>query len=336
MAELGVDRVPVLHRLAPGPARRAAGQANDAGPGFLRPADRRAARARASPRCPPCSTGTCPQPLEDEGGWLARDTALPVRRLRGAGRGPARRPDPAVDHAERALRGHGVRLRARHPRAGPGADARRAAGRPPPAARARPGARGPAGGRGARQVAITNNYAPAWPASDSPADLAAADAYDTLQNRLFTDPVLLGPLPGPVRVRGRSDDPDFVRDGDLAADLRPDRRARRELLQPRPGCPRRTGLRRCPSRRQPVPGYPVTAFGWPVVPAGLRRAAAAPARARTAQALPPVYITENGCSADDAVTADGTVDDQPRIGTWTATSGRCTTPSRPASTCAVT
>ena len=31
------------------------------------------------------------------------------------------------------------------------------------------------------------------------------------------------------------------------------------------------------------------------------------------QALPPVYITENGCSVADAVAEDGTVDDQPRI-----------------------
>ncbi len=44
---------------------------------------------------------------------------------------------------------------------------------------------------GARQVAITNNYTPAWPASDSAADVAAAAAYDVLHNRLFTDLVLL-------------------------------------------------------------------------------------------------------------------------------------------------
>ncbi len=48
---------------------------------------------------------------------------------------------------------------------------------------------------GARQVAITNNYAPAWPASDSEADRAAAHAYDILHNRLFTDPLLLGAYP---------------------------------------------------------------------------------------------------------------------------------------------
>ena len=56
----------------------------------------------------------------------------------------------------------------------------------------------------------------------------------------------------------------------------------------------------------------MTAFGWPVVPAGLRELLLL-LQERYGQALPPVYITENGCSTDDAVTADGTVDDQPRI-----------------------
>ena len=44
-------------------------------------------------------------------------------------------------------------------------------------------------------MAITNNYAPAWPASTSEADRAAAHAYDILHNRLFTDPVLIGTYP---------------------------------------------------------------------------------------------------------------------------------------------
>jgi beta-glucosidase len=49
---------------------------------------------------------------------------------------------------------------------------------------------------GVRQVVITNNYSPAWPASQSEADRAAAHAYDILHNRMFTDPVLLGRYPG--------------------------------------------------------------------------------------------------------------------------------------------
>jgi len=56
----------------------------------------------------------------------------------------------------------------------------------------------------------------------------------------------------------------------------------------------------------------VTAFGWPVVPAGLTELLLLLTE-RYHEALPPVYITENGCSTDDLVAADGSVDDQPRI-----------------------
>jgi beta-glucosidase len=63
---------------------------------------------------------------------------------------------------------------------------------------------------------------------------------------------------------------------------------------------------------EPFPGYPVTAFGWPVIPAGLTEMLSLLAR-RYGAALPPLYITENGCSTDDILNPDGTVDDQLRI-----------------------
>jgi beta-glucosidase len=63
---------------------------------------------------------------------------------------------------------------------------------------------------------------------------------------------------------------------------------------------------------EPIPGYPVTAFGWPVVPAGLSEMLSQLAQ-RYGAALPPLYITENGCSAEDTLNPDGTVDDQSRI-----------------------
>jgi beta-glucosidase len=57
---------------------------------------------------------------------------------------------------------------------------------------------------GVRQVMITNDYSPAWPASQGEADRAAAHAYDTLHNRMFTDPVLLGryPIAAGIDVQG--------------------------------------------------------------------------------------------------------------------------------------
>jgi beta-glucosidase len=63
---------------------------------------------------------------------------------------------------------------------------------------------------------------------------------------------------------------------------------------------------------EPIEGYPVTAFGWPVIPAGLTELLVQ-LRDRYAGRIPPIYITENGCSVADEPAADGTIDDQPRI-----------------------
>ncbi|MGD0684249.1 MAG: GH1 family beta-glucosidase [Streptosporangiaceae bacterium] len=249
-----------------------------------------------------------PQPLEDLGGWLARDTAyrfadytaLAARRL--ADRIPLwiTLNEPFVVttlgyglgiHAPGQALGLGALPTAHHQLLGHGlaTAALRSAG--------------------ARQVAITNNYAPAWPASDSPADVTAARAYDSLHNRLFTDPVLLGAYPD-LSAFGIVDAPGYVRDGDLALISAPLDALGVNYYSPArlsalPDSP-------LPFHREPIPGYPVTAFGWPVVPAGLRELLLL-LRERYGQALPPVYITENGCSTDDVVAADGTIDDQPRI-----------------------
>jgi beta-glucosidase len=67
-----------------------------------------------------------------------------------------------------------------------------------------------------------------------------------------------------------------------------------------------------PFQMEPIPGYPVTAFGWPVVPAGLTEVLTMLAK-RYTDRLPPVYITESGCSVADEPDADGVIDDQPRI-----------------------
>ena len=163
---------------------------------------------------------------------------------------------------------------------------------------------------GVRQVVITSNHAPAWPATDDPADVAAAQAYDTLQNRMFADPVLLGSYPDLSAFGIGADGLDCVLDGDLAVISDPldgygvnyYNPARLSAL---PGSP-------LPFRMEPIPGYPVTAFGWPVVPAGLAELLSLLAE-RYGTALPPLYVTENGCSVNDEVSADGTIDDQPRI-----------------------
>jgi len=256
-----------------------------------------------------------PQPLEEDGGWLSRDTAhrfadyagLAAERLAdripmwitlnepfvvmafGYGLG-VHAPGKslllgALPTAHHQLLGHGL-----------AASALRAAG--------------------VRQVAIANNYTPAWPASEDPADVAAAEAYDTLHNRLFADPLLLGRYPdlsafgvGPDGAGGPAD-PDFAVDGDLAVISAPLDAIGVNYYAPTslsalPGSP-------LPFQMEPISGYPVTAFGWPVIPAGLTELLTM-LKDRYGDRLPPVYITENGCSTKDDP-AGGAIDDQPRIG----------------------
>ncbi len=284
------------------------GPANDRGLDFYdRLAD--ALLARGITPVPTLFHWDLPQPLEDKGGWLARDTAyrfadyaaLAAERL--ADRIPLwiTLNEPFVVmaygyalgiHAPGKALMLGALPAAHHQLLGHGlaSAALRSAG--------------------ARQVAITNNYTPAWPASDSAADVAAAAAYDVLHNRLFTDPVLLGGYPDLCAFGIGHDGPGCVRDGDLALISAPLDALGVNYYSPTrlsalPDSP-------LPFQLEPVPGYPVTAFGWPVVPAGLTEMLLL-LQKRYGQALPPVWITENGCSTDDTVAADGTVDDQPRI-----------------------
>jgi beta-glucosidase len=250
-----------------------------------------------------------PQPLEDEGGWLARDTAYRFAEYAGlaADRLADRIPlwitlnEPVVV----TLFGYALGIHAPGRRLMLGAlpaAHHQLLGHGLAAASLRAG--------GARQVAIANNYTPAWPATRRAADLAAAAAYDSLHNRLFTDPLLLGGYPD-LSAFGQSDGPGWVQDGDLEIIS-----ARLDALgvnyynptmlsAPAPDAP-------IPFQWEEIPGYPVTAFGWPVIPDGLRELLTG-LRDRYGAALPPVHITENGCSAADEVAADGTVDDQPRI-----------------------
>ena len=59
-------------------------------------------------------------------------------------------------------------------------------------------------------------------------------------------------------------------------------------------------------------GHPATDAGWAVVPSALREWLIM-FRARYRAALPPIMVTEAGCSYDDVPDAQGCVDDQRRI-----------------------
>jgi beta-glucosidase len=250
-----------------------------------------------------------PQSLQDAGGWLSRDTAYRFADYAGlaAERLADRIPlwitlnEPFIHmafgyalgiHAPGEALMLGALPAAHHQLLGHGlaVAALRAAG--------------------AAQVTIANNCSPVWPASRSAADLAAADAYDTLHNRLFTDPILLGGYPDLSAFGVGDDGLDCVRPGDLALISAPLDALGINYYSPTrisalPESP-------LPFQREPIDGYPVTAFGWPVVPAGLTELLIL-LRDRYAERLPPVYITENGCSVAGEPDASGAVDDQPRV-----------------------
>ncbi|MFJ9810510.1 GH1 family beta-glucosidase [Streptomyces sp. NPDC101158] len=149
------------------------------------------------------------------------------------------------------------------------------------------------------QVLIANNCTPVRLRSDatSAGDSAAASAYDVLHNRLFNDPVLLGRYPD-LTPYGMSD-PSWggvVRDGDLAAVAQPLDGLGINYYNPTwitaPADPT-AGLPF--DLAEPQEAYERTAFGWPVVPDGLTELLTG-LQARYGDALPSLWITENGCS----------------------------------------
>ena len=171
---------------------------------------------------------------------------------------------------------------------------------------------------GTPPVAIANNYSPAWavgsdgtPATATDADRAATDLYDGFHNRLFTDPVLLGRYPdGIERLAGAHYD-ETVLDGDLQVIAAPLDALGVNYYQP-------TAIT-APSEGMPLPfeptaltGYPTTAFGWPVVPDGLRELLVG-LHDRYGDRLPPIWITENGCAYDDRPEPNGSIVDNDRI-----------------------
>ncbi|NUR07031.1 MAG: beta-glucosidase [Nocardioidaceae bacterium] len=257
-----------------------------------------------------------PQPLEDAGGWLQRATTdrfAEYATLLGMKLGdrvehwcPVNEPNVVT------MLGHAVGVHA------PGKqllfDALPVAhhlllahGRAVTALRA----------TGATSIGCANNHAPARPASDDPADVAATGLYDALWNQLFSEPMLRGRypdgfaelMPGPVQddLRAISVPLDFyglnyynpTRVADPSSSL--------------PAAPGRDMSERgAPFKLVELEGYPRTAFGWPVVPDGLREQLVA-LHTAYGDLLPPVYVTENGCAYDDEVGPDGQVHDPDRV-----------------------
>ncbi|QBJ98300.1 beta-glucosidase [Rhodococcus sp. ABRD24] len=173
---------------------------------------------------------------------------------------------------------------------------------------------------GCGNIGIASNHAPVHPASDAEADSLAADIYDHIVNWTFADPILLGKYPAAelsALLTGPIDD-------DLAVIAQPLDWFGINYYEPtRISAPQAgegtAGVLEVdlppgmPFAPVPFEGVETTDFGWPIVPDGLREILTI-FRDRFGSALPPIYITESGCSFHDPdPDSGGRVRDERRI-----------------------
>ncbi|MEV4665271.1 GH1 family beta-glucosidase [Micromonospora echinofusca] len=263
-----------------------------------------------------------PQPLEDAGGWPARDTAarfadyatLVADALGDRVRYWTTLNEPWCS----AFLGYGSGVHA--PGRSDGADAVRAGhhlmlghGLAVQALRA---------ARPSVEVGVTVNLYPVTPASDAPADVDAARRIDGLANRFFLDPLLRGSYPADL-MADLAGVTDFghVRDGDLATISTPldvvgvNYYSRHVVAAPVPDAEPEPYWR-APSCwpgsedvRFVTRGVPVTDMNWEIDAPGLVETLR---RVHEEYTDLPLYVTENGSAFVDEV-VDGRVDDVDRL-----------------------
>ena len=250
-----------------------------------------------------------PQALEDEGGWLERDTALrfgDYAAILGRAFGervamwaPLNEPFvhwsqgyaigthapgrtllfDSLPVAHHLLLGHGLAVQALR--------AASATGR----------------------IGIANNHSVVRPATASEEDLAAAGLFELLRNRLFAEPLLLGAYPEELLGLLPEADLSFMHPHDAATIAQPldfygVNFYNPEVVRADGGSPLGFDF--------VEPDGEVTGFGWAVEPDALRELLVG-LHARYGDRLPPVHITENGASYPDVPGEGGIVDDRARI-----------------------
>ena len=246
-----------------------------------------------------------PQTLEDEGGWPARATAEAFVELAEAVAG--RLGDRVRDwstHNEpwcAAWLGYGLGVHA------PGRKSRADAVAASHHLLLSHGWAVEAIRREARdpQVGVIIDAWPAYPASDDPADAAAARAVDAVRNRFFFEGALRGSYPEEaLEVLAPTEPP--VREGDMAA------------LAPRLDWVGVNNYSRTLVRADPGGGEPLevrapegrlTEMGWEVYPEALYELLT---RVHREYAPAALYVTENGAAFGDVRSHDGRVRDPER------------------------
>ncbi|MEZ5098102.1 MAG: GH1 family beta-glucosidase [Nocardioides sp.] len=161
---------------------------------------------------------------------------------------------------------------------------------------------------GAESVGCANNHAPMWPASDDPADVGATKLFDQLWNGMFIEPMLLGRYPVDLAPMLE----ELTAPGDMATIRQPLDFYGINYYNPMKIAAPADETAPLPFEFRDIVGYPTTDFGWPVVPEALREWLIT-LRARYRAGIPPIYITESGCSYGMGPDEHGIVDDQPRI-----------------------
>lgn len=171
--------------------------------------------------------------------------------------------------------------------------------------------------RATAQVGISLDLSPVLPASDSEADVEAAQEMDIHLNRWFLDPIfgrgyptglavqasLLEMATNPMTLQADLEEISVPLDF-LGVNYYASKYARRvpperELL----------GFEAIGPGELAARGFELTSLGWPVIPDGLRELLL---RVQRDYSPPPIYITENGAAFSDQV-INASVDDPRRI-----------------------
>ncbi|HEY7816250.1 MAG TPA: GH1 family beta-glucosidase [Nakamurella sp.] len=268
-----------------------------------------------------------PQPLEDAGGWPARDTALRfadyaalvhdalgdrvtdwttlnepwcsafLGYLTGHHAPGRTEPTASLRAVHHLLLGHGLAVQAMR-------SSSTAVG---------------------HRFGITLNLYPVTPATDSAADADGARRVDGVSNRIFLDPLLRGDYPADIVADLAEFWPsDTVQDGDLATITTPldvlgvNYYSRHVVtVAPAgdpsdPAAPKKRGSAwlGCDDVTPASTGAPRTAMGWEIDATGLYDVLT---RLPREYLVPPLYVTENGAAFPEAVSEDGVVHDPDRV-----------------------